>query len=158
MFDPIIISNAFTSLKAIAEFVKTAKDVQFTLQASQLVTEANGKLFDVQQQALALQAENQQLRVEIERFRSFVFHHSVNWRVQPDGSEDGPFCPTCVAEGTDMRLVLREHVDQTQAFWHLHCPKSHVAPSKAPDPGRTREPVYSIPKELVPENQYFLRH
>lgn len=69
--------------------------------------EAQGKLFDIQRDALALQSENQQLRAEIEKFRSTRFHHSVNWWVLSDGSDDGPFCPVCAGEGVEMRLTLR---------------------------------------------------
>jgi hypothetical protein len=78
------------------------------------------EVIDVEQQALALQLDNQQLRAEIEKFRSHVQHHSVSWRLHPDGTEDGPFCPVCVGEGRDMRLILCPHVDQTQADWHLY--------------------------------------
>jgi len=73
-----------------------------------------------------LQVENQQLRAENEKFRLSVFHHSVNWRVLPDGSEDGPFCPVCHAEGVDMRLTPRE-VDQTGEVWSMRCPLPHIA-------------------------------
>jgi hypothetical protein len=157
MFDPAAMGAALGSLKAIADLLRNANDAQLALKISSEVAEVQGKLLDVQQQALALQAENQQLRSENEKFRTYVFHHSVNWRKLPDGSEDGPFCPTCVSEGKDRRLILKDHVDQTQAFWYLYCPTSHVGSSAVRDLSRGREPSYAVPKELVPENRYFVR-
>jgi hypothetical protein len=142
MFDPSTMGAALASLKAIVDLVKNANDAQLTLRVSREVIEAQGKLFDAQQQALAVQSENQQLRAEIGKFRSSVFHHSVNWRVLPDGPEDGPFCPICAGEGVDMRLTPDDVVDQNGEVWHLHCPKRHLA--------------QAVPKELVPPNRYFL--
>lgn len=116
-----------------------------------------GKLLDVQQQTLALQVENQQLRAENEKFRSSVFHHSVNWRVLQDGSEDGPLCPVCHAEGVDMPLTLRDVVDQTGELWHLRCPKPHiVGVGSEGTMGRGRELSYAVPKNLIPHDRYCL--
>jgi hypothetical protein len=115
------------------------------------ISDSKEAVFDNQEKLRELQAE-------IERFKTYAFHHSVNWRVLPDGTEDGPFCPTCVSEGVDMRLQLRDHVDQSGALLHVQCPKSHFEVGSIRDPGRGREPAYAIPKELVPENRYFLRH
>src|SRR5271157_4378445 len=126
------------------------------MKISSEVANVQGKLIDVQQQALALQVENQQLRAEIDKSRSSVFHHSVNWRVLPDGSEYGPFCPVCAGEGVDMRLTLRDHVDQTGALRHLQCPKNHLAGVGVQGlGGRGREVSYAISKELILPNRYF---
>jgi hypothetical protein len=158
MFDPASIGAALTSAKVILELLRNANDAQLAIKISSEVANVQGRLIDVQQQALALQLENQQLRSEIEKFHSYAFHHSVNWRLLPDGSEDGPFCPVCVSEGLDMRLILRGVVDQTKEFLHLQCPKSHLAGVGIEGPvGRGRELSYPIPKELVPENRYFVR-
>ena len=158
MFDAATVGGALTSLKTIVDLVKTANDTQLAARVSREVIEAQGKLFDIQREALALQTENQQFRAEIENFRSARFHHSVNWRVMEDGSEDGPFCPVCVGEGVEMRLVLRGVVDQTGPLWHLQCPKTHkVGVGAEGIMGRGRELSYPIPKELIPENRYFLR-
>ncbi len=158
MFDPASISAALGSAKAILDLLKGANDAQLAIKISGEVANVQGRLIDVQQQALALQAENQQLRGEIEKFRSSSFHHSVNWRLLVDGSEDGPFCPVCAGEGVDMRLTLRGVVDQTGPMWHLQCPKTHkVGVGAEGIMGKGRELSYPIPKELVPENRYFLR-
>jgi hypothetical protein len=157
MFDPASITAALGSAKAILDLLKNVTDTQLAIKINSEVANVQGKLIDVQQQALALQMDNQQLRAEIEKFRSHVQHHSVIWRIRPDGTEDGPFCPACVAEGRDMRLILRPHVDQTQTHWHLYCPNAHVSVGGTRDLGRGREPTYVLPKELVPENYFFLR-
>ena len=158
MFDPASIAAALGSAKAILDLAKNANDAQLAIKISTEVANVQGKLIDVQQQAMALQLENQQLRAEIDKFRSYVQHHSVIWRLRPDGAEDGPFCPGCVGEGREMRLILRPHIDQTGAIWHLYRPQVHV-PGSAKARGwelPRQEPAYSIPKELVPENYFFL--
>ena len=53
-------------MKTIVDLVKTANDTQLALRVSSEVIEAQGKLFNIQREALALQTENQQLRAEIE--------------------------------------------------------------------------------------------
>jgi hypothetical protein len=159
MFDASSISAALGSAKAILELVKSAKDAQLAMRISSEVANVQGKLIDVQQQALALQQENQQLRAEIENSRSHVQHHSVSWRLRPDGTEDGPFCPVCVGEGRDMRLILVPHVDQTREHFHLYCPKGHagVADKNRPFHSPKPDPHYVIPKELIPDNYFFVR-
>jgi hypothetical protein len=158
MFDASSITAALGSAKTILDLLKNANDAQLAMKISSEVANLQGKLIDVQQQALALQQDNQQLRGEIEKFRSHVHHHSVGWRVRPDGTEDGPFCPVCEGEGRDMCLMLRPHVDQTQGSLHLYCPKGPAGvadknPFNMPKP----EPIYVIPKELVPEDYFFFR-
>ena len=157
MIDTSTLGAALTSLKAIIDLVRNANDAQLAMKISSEIANVQGRLIDVQQQTLALQAENQELRTEIDKCRSFVFHHSVNWKLLSDGSEDGPFCPVCVSEGVSMRLILRG-VDQTKEFWHLQCPNSHLAGvGKEGILGRGRELSYAVPKELVPDNRYFIR-
>jgi hypothetical protein len=158
MFDPGSITAALGSAKVILDLLKNANDAHLAMKIGGEVANLQGRLIDVQQQALALQTENQRLNVEIEKFRSSVFHHSVTWRVLADGSEDGPFCPVCAGEGVEMRLTLRSVIDQTGPLWHLQCPKSHLAGVGTEGyRGRGREFSYAVPKELVPENRYFLR-
>jgi hypothetical protein len=149
MFDTTSISAALTSMKAIWELVRNANDAQLALRISGEVTQLQSQLLDVQQQALTLQFENQQLRAENEKFQSSVFHHSVNWKVRPEESEDGPFCPICHSEGVDMRLLLLSGVDQTGELWHVRCPKQHGMTGR-------RERSYAVPKNVVPPDRYFL--
>jgi hypothetical protein len=158
MFDPATIGAALGSAKAILDLLKGANDAQLAVRITSEVANVQGRLIEVQQQALALHEENQRLRAEVDKFHSSVFHHSVNWRVTRDGSEDGPFCPVCAGEGMDMRLTLRGVVDQSGQFWHLECPKSHLTGVGLEGlRGRGRELSYVVPKELVPENRYFVR-
>jgi hypothetical protein len=93
MFDPASIVAALGSAKTILDLLKNANDAQLAIRISTEVANVQGQLIDVQQQALALQTENQSLRAEIEKSKVYVQHHSVIWKVRPDGSEDGPFCP-----------------------------------------------------------------
>jgi uncharacterized coiled-coil DUF342 family protein len=65
MFDPASISAALASAKTILDLLKNANDAQLALRISGEIANLQGKLIDVQQQALALQNENQSLRDEI---------------------------------------------------------------------------------------------
>jgi hypothetical protein len=149
VFDPLTIGGVFNSLKSIIDLAKNANDAQLALKISSEFIDAQGKLFDFQQQALAVQVENQRLQLELQRYKTFVFHHSVNWRALPGETEDGPFCPVCLAQGVEMRLYLRSpHIDGKHL--NFQCQKIHPGPN-------TREPngaTYHILKELIPEDRY----
>lgn len=159
MFDPATIGAALASAKTILDLAKNANDTHLAIRISSAVADVQGKLIEVQQQALNLQQENDRLRADIERSRSYVQHHSAIWKIRPDGTEDGPYCPACMGEGREMRLVLWERADQSRTFWLTHCPKSHLDPrdkqAKGWMPGST-EQSYRTPKELVLENYFFL--
>jgi hypothetical protein len=150
LLDPMGITGALTSLKAILDLAKSANDAQLAIKISSEVIEAQSKLLTTQQQAFAMFAENEQLRNELAKYKIFGFHHSVHWRKLPDGDlEDGPFCPVCLAEGVEMRLHLRSsHVDGKHL--NFQCPKVHPGPS-------TREPngaTYKIPRGLIATDKY----
>lgn len=153
MFDPSTISAALGSAKAILDIAKSANDLNVAVKINAEVANLQGRLIEAQQQALELQHENQRLQTEIDKSRNYVQHHSVVWKVRPEGSEDGPFCPTCIGGDREIRLVLRDHVDQSGPNLFLHCPKTHHGPGV----GHWQEQKYVIPKDLVPENYFFIR-
>jgi prophage DNA circulation protein len=70
MFDPTTINAALTSVKAILDLLKNANDAQLAMKISSEVANVQGKLIDVQQQALALQNDNQTLRDEIKNLKA----------------------------------------------------------------------------------------
>jgi hypothetical protein len=161
MFDPASIGAALSSAKTIIDLVKNANDGQLAIRVSSAVAEVQGRLIEVQQQALDLQQENDKLRADIEKSRNYVQHHSAIWKIRPDGTEDGPFCPHCVGEGREMRLVLWNQADQTRTYWLTHCPKTHIDSRDKKPQGwmpASQEQTYVIPKDLVPENYFFHRH
>jgi hypothetical protein len=159
MFDPASLAAVLGSVKNLLDLAKNANDAQLAIKISAEVGSIQGKLLDVQQQALSLQTENQQLRGQIEKARSYVQHHSVIWKRRPDETEDGPFCPACIGEDREMRLILRAHVDQTSDCWLTYCPKGHVATGATKHDvwQPKQEPHYAIPKSLLPENYFFQR-
>jgi hypothetical protein len=148
MFDPATMGAALASLKTIVDLMRNANDAQLSLKISGEVAQVQGRLLDVQQQALTLHFENERLRAENEKLRSRVFHHSVNWRILLDGTEDGPFCPICASEGRDMRLAMSRGIPLDQTVWHFVCPPDHVPTSGG------RQHYYAVPKALVPEGRY----
>ncbi len=156
-----LLNIATATIKGVIGLASATTDIELKRQSGEAlekVFEAKQRYFDLQESYFEIGRQNRELKTELEKIRSSVFHHSVNWRALPDGKEDGPFCPVCAGEGVDMRLVLRDVVDQTQEFWYLRCPKSHVVGVGMEGiRGRGRELSYAVPKELVPEGRYFLR-
>jgi hypothetical protein len=155
-----LLNLATTAIKGVVGLASATTNLEIKRQsdeALEMIFEAKQKYFDLQEDYFELGRQNRELKAELEKTKSYVFHHSVNWRVCPDGTEDGPFCPVCASEGPDMRLMLHAGVDQTGEVLHMFCPKSHIALGEVRDFTRGKEPSYSIPKGLVPESRYFVR-
>jgi hypothetical protein len=150
------ISAALGSLKTVYDLLKNANDAQLAMKVSAEIANVQARLLDAQQQALAIQEDNQALRTELEKYKTFTHHHSVMWRIRPDGKEDGPFCPACNAERVDMRLTLVPQADQSRDYWLAWCPKQHVDPRHKPQAwvGVRQEATYRVPKNLVAENYF----
>jgi hypothetical protein len=156
MPDVVAIGSALASIKTIFDLLKGANDGQFAMRVSAEVANIQGQLIDVQQQTLRIQQENQELRSEVDRFKVFRQHHSVLWRENNTGGEDGPFCPVCHSDGRETRLAIAPRYDQTREYWTLWCPKSHIDPRVKPQ-GFTPmkgEPTYRVPKHLVPADYF----
>jgi hypothetical protein len=155
-YDPTAISAALGSIRAIFDLLKNANDAQLAMRISAEVANVQGQLIDVQQLTLRIQQDNQELHEQISKFRTYIHHHSVIWRIKPDGTEDGPFCPPCHAEGLDMRLALTPTADLKYEQLQLWCPKTHVDPRAVPSAWQPQrqDPTYWIPRTLVPENYF----
>jgi hypothetical protein len=154
MADLTSIGAALGSLRTLWDIARNTQDAHLAMKISAELGNIQGQLIDVQQQALSVQEENQKLRTEIEKLKTTTLHHGVTWRKRPDGTEDGPFCPVCIAHGRDMRLTPIPRVDQARDFWMLYCTEGHrPAKGMEPAPG----PFYDVPKELVPENYFWMR-
>jgi hypothetical protein len=152
MADLASISAALTSVKTMWDLARNLQDTHVAMQISSELGNIQGRLIDVQQQALAVQEENQRLRSELDNYKSLKQHHSVIWRELPDGKEDGPFCPICIAQKREMRLGLNPFADQMLDYWRLYCPQGHVAKQGIQlAPG----PFFQVPKSLVADNYFF---
>ena len=158
MLDPLTISSALSSTKTIYDLLKGASDTHLAMKVSSEVANIQGKLIDVQQQTLTIQQENQELRNQLDKFKTFKHHDSVMWRLNLDGTEDGSFCPPCHAEGRESRLAIAPRYDQKRDFWMLWCPMSHVDPKVIPRgwAPMKEEPLYRVPKLLIPKNYFFV--
>jgi len=145
MFDPATMGAALASLKTIIDLMRNANDAQLTLKISSEIAQVQGKLLDVQQQALTLQVENQQLRDEIRQLKAsaedekvFQFMHGVYWktydvlslREDENGNRitelhwDGPFCPTC--KDADKRPVRLRDLGTYEGQGKFHCDIHHI--------------------------------
>ena len=141
MFDAATMSAALASLKAIMELARNAKDAQLAMKISSEVAEIQGKLLDVQQQALTLQDENQRLNELIQGLKDnsslrerVSFHDGAYWEKQDDGSEAGPFCPSC---WTDLKLRRGQVNDADGGIVQFACTE-HKQPY-----------VFDVPERLV---------
>jgi hypothetical protein len=155
MTDLSSLGAALTSVKTLWELAKNAQDAQLAMKISAELGTIQGQLIDVQQQTLAIQQENHQLRGEIAKYKTFVQHHSVMWRQIPDGKEDGPFCPVCIAADREMRLLVVPQADPGLEYWFLCCPAGH---NKLQGFQTAPFPHFYVPKELVPENYFSSPH
>jgi hypothetical protein len=151
MADLASIGAALGSVKTLWDLLKNAQDAQLAMKISVELGNIQGQLIDVQQQTLSIQQENQQLRAQIESYKSFTYHHSVNWKLRPEGTEDGPFCPVCIAASREMRLAVVPRADQTRETWLLYCPQGHQ-PIKGIQ--AVSGPFFDVPKSLIPENYF----
>lgn len=154
------IAAGLAALKAAKDLVRELRDAAKagSLKPDEFagrIAEVYDYISDSKEALLDAQESLSQLRAENDRLKTYVFHHSVNWRLLPDDTEDGPFCPTCVAEGVDMRLLLRSVIDQSGPVMYFQCPKNHFELGGVRDPGRGREPSYTVPRKLIPEGRYF---
>jgi hypothetical protein len=105
MFDPATFGAALTSLKAIIDLARNANDAQLAMRISSEVATIQGRLIDVQQQALALQAENQELKVTIQSFSDDkAFEESLEFDPRGLYKRDGTngseyYCSACWDSG-----------------------------------------------------------
>src|ERR1035441_10682055 len=88
MFDPASIGGALSSAKVILDLLKNANDAQLAMKISTEVANVQGRLIDVQQQALALQNETQDLRDEIRQLKTKL---AETVEAEP--------CPSCLRKG-----------------------------------------------------------
>ena len=88
MFDPASIGAALASAKTILELLRNANDAQLALKISSEVANLQGRLIDVQQQALALQNEKQDLLDEIKQLKAKLAE-----------TVDAEPCPSCHRKG-----------------------------------------------------------
>lgn len=109
--DPMALVGAFTGIKTILDISKTLEDQKVVSAINSAVADVNVKLILTQQQIMQVQEENAHLKEEFRLLRdakaledSVVFHDGAYWRKKGNGTEDGPFCPSCW--GLDKKLVL----------------------------------------------------
>jgi hypothetical protein len=150
MADLARIGAALGSVNTLWELVRNAQDAQLAMKISAELGNIQGQLIAVQQQVLSAQEESQNLRKEVERYRSFVFHHSASWHQLPSGLEDGPFCPTCLSEGFETRLSIAFRESQSTDYRTLYCPKS------AHGSNTMGGMIFEVPKSLIPANYFYV--
>jgi hypothetical protein len=153
MADLSSLSAALASVKTLWDLAKGTTDAQLAMKISAEVGNIQGQLIDVQQQILTIQQDNQTLHRELDLIRDYKQHDSVVWRRSPEGFEDGPFCPVCLSDGRETRLVVNPDFRPNPGLFNLYCPKAHHASphplSKAPGP------YFTVPRHLIPENYFF---
>jgi hypothetical protein len=98
MFNSADIAAALGSAKVILDLARNANDAQLAMKISSEVANLQGKLIDVQQQALNLQGENQALRDEI---------RSLNEKLAE--TIEAESCPSCLKKGWQVVSSAQDH-------------------------------------------------
>jgi hypothetical protein len=117
------ISAALAGINHVLTIGKTITDQKVATEINSALVDITSKLIQAQQQTMEVQAENYKLIEEIkdlkakEDFQSRVtLHDGAYWKRREDGTEEGPFCPSCW--GLDKKLVL--------PFWHQRDGEGYV--------------------------------
>jgi hypothetical protein len=98
MFDPASITALVHSVKLLGDLGKSINSAQISGQVDSALIDIRSKLLTLGEQALELQADNQQLRTEVETLKAnarVVFEGNARWEHLQDGTVDGPLCDAC---------------------------------------------------------------
>ena len=115
MLDMATMGAALGSLKTIVDLTKNANDAQLALKISSEVAQIQGRLLDVQQQALALQAENQELKATLHALTDIRDNYELRERVNFRKGTQDAYCPLCLGANNKAGrrlLVLRNPQSQ----------------------------------------------
>lgn len=109
--DPVaglgILKTASELIKGIREIlgerdVKLDEVVARIIEIQGLISDGRNALIDAQEQLLeknraifALEQDNRKLQEELSRRQQGRVHDNAAWKVLPDDSEEGPYCPNC---------------------------------------------------------------
>ena len=142
--DGFSIGIAINSIRALVDIVKNIGDAQLAFKIQGELASIQGDLLNALEKALALQGENSELKAQIAKMKSFVFHDSVYWKKLDDETEDGPFCPICMATNVEMRLIKPRKMAASNRI-SLMCPENHSSGFHA-----------NLPIELLPAGRYYI--
>ena len=143
MFDATLVPAALCSLKIILDLVKNVKDAKLSARVVSEVIDLQSKLVGMGQQAVELQEDNRRLIEENAALKKekdlgdkVAFHDGANWRKRDDGTEEGPFCPSCWSDG---RLHRAQVNDVARGAVYFACTR-HSAASPY---------LFTVPESLV---------
>ena len=129
--DPAITTGGIYGLLTVVKAITgIAKDVN-NIELNRQISEIQLKIFEVQEKLMALQDENMRLRDENRQIKaaaelqeSVVPHDQAIWKLAGDGREEGPFCPSCWADGK-LRPAQIDEVEGGEV--HFAC-RQHTNP------------------------------
>jgi len=125
MFDPATLGAALTSLKTVIDLARNANDAQLAMRIQSELAILQGRLLDVQQQALALQTENQELKSTIAAFNdNQAFGDSLEFDRRGLYKRDGPngpeyYCSACW-DDNKKRVRVYGKIDIGTAICQFH--------------------------------------
>jgi hypothetical protein len=132
MFDPAGIAAALASAKTILKLIQNANDAQLAMKISSEVANLQGRLIDIQQQAITLQSQNQELKDQIRLSESLdniaktlSFEGKVFWK---SDEPDHPFSPLCWGLQQATRTSVK--VGRTGGLWRYSQDRVQVPPSQ----------------------------
>ena len=136
MFDPASISAALASVKSILDILKNAKDAQLATKIGGEIANLQGRLIEVQQQALDLQTENQELKRGLKALTdirdNFELRQGVYFR---SGTQDA-YCPLCMGAKNNIVPLTKDGDGWMCGIHKTHFPGDDEGPGFAFIPGR----------------------
>jgi regulator of replication initiation timing len=144
--------NAAGAVIGLASKTNTAEANQKILELQKRMGEVNQTLAELFQENQTLKEEKRQLQDEINAETMYPLRESVRWKKGPDGeADDGPFCPTCFANGRKlMPLHFRSRMQKPNVF-SFACPEHGVVPA-----GTGRAPMYEIKESSLKPGRYYI--
>jgi len=114
--DPV---TGFAAVSGLLNVLKEVTGIAKGVNSGELnsrIADMQLKVLDVQEKLLALQADNfrlteanRKLQSDADRRGCVVFLDHAQWEKNEDGTEDGPFCPSCWSgDGILHRAAIRE--------------------------------------------------
>lgn len=113
----------------ILDLVKNADDARLAMKISSEMVNLQGRLIDVEQQALALQNENQELRDQIRTLkdtseeskviRAQLVHEDNAYFRAVDGQKSGPFCTACWDDARKLTRLTSQGFAQIVGDWSV---------------------------------------
>ncbi len=156
---PISDLSSITALINAAGSVIGLANKTNSVEANQKIIELQQRMADVQKTVAELFQENQSLKEqnhnlqdELSAESMYPMRESVRWKKGADGEgDDGPFCPTCFANGRKLMPLRFKSRMQAPGIFSFVCPEHSVVQQ-----GMGRSTSYEIKEASLRPGRYHI--